>query len=95
MPRSDDPEGPREPKRAPRELKQSSKGPTRELQESPRHQKTQMCRFLFIGVRGSSERDISSLRAFGPGGRQIWGVVCVSARAPFVVFGKPPAPPHT
>ena len=32
-------------------------------------------------MRGSPERDISSLRAFGPGGGQIWGVVRVSARA--------------
>ncbi len=37
-------------------------------------------------MRGSPERDISSLRAFGPGGGQIWRVVHVSARAPFGVF---------
>ncbi len=41
----------------------------------------------YIGVRGSPERDISFLRAFGPGGGQIWGVVRVSARAPFVFLG--------
>ena len=39
-----------------------------------------------IGVRGSLERDISSLRAFGPGGGQISRVVRVSARALFGVF---------
>ena len=39
-----------------------------------------------IGVRGSPERLISSLRAFGPGGGQIWRVVRVSARAPFEVL---------
>ncbi len=39
--------------------------------------------------------DISALRSFGPGGGQIWGVVHVSARAPFgvlrgkVAFGRP------
>ena len=32
------------------------------------------------------ERDISSLRAFGPGGRHVLRVVCVSARALFGVF---------
>ena len=32
-------------------------------------------------------RQVSSLRAFGPGGGQIWGVVRVSARAPFGVLG--------
>ena len=37
-----------------------------------------------VGVRGSPERDISSLHAFGPGGGQIWRVVHVAARAPFV-----------
>ena len=36
-------------------------------------------------MRGSLERDISSLRAFGPGGGQISRVVRVSARAPFGV----------
>ena len=41
-----------------------------------------------IGVRGSSERDISSLRALGPGGGQISRVVHVSARAPFDVFAE-------
>ena len=44
-------------------------------------------RIPLIGVRGSPERDISSLRAFGPGGGQIWRVVHVSARAPFGVLG--------
>ncbi len=34
----------------------------------------------FIGVRGSLERDISSLRALGPGGGQISRVVHVSVR---------------
>ena len=43
---------------------------------------------LFIGVRGSLERDISSLRAFGPGGGQISRVVHVSTRADFGVFAK-------
>ncbi len=33
------------------------------------------------------------LRAFGPGGGQISGVVCVSARAPSWIFDPPP-PPH-
>ena len=37
-------------------------------------------------MRGSLERDISSLRAFGPGGGQISRVVHVSARAPFGVL---------
>ena len=37
-------------------------------------------------MRGSPERVISSLRAFGPGGGQISRVVHVSARAPFSVF---------
>ncbi len=41
-----------------------------------------------IGVRGSLERDISSLRAFGEGGGQISRVVHVSARAPFGVFAE-------
>ena len=41
---------------------------------------------LFIGVRGSLDRDISSLRAFGPGGGQISRVVHVSTRAAFGVF---------
>ena len=36
-------------------------------------------------MRGSPERDISSLRALGPGGGQISGVVHVSARAAFGV----------
>ncbi len=35
-----------------------------------------------VGVRGSPERDISSLRAFGPGGRQVLRVV----RAACVLF---------
>ena len=35
---------------------------------------------------GISERDISSLRAFGGGGGQISSVVRVSARAPLGVF---------
>ena len=39
-----------------------------------------------VGVRGSLERDISSLRAFGPGGRQILGVVCVFACAFRCIF---------
>ena len=39
-----------------------------------------------LEVRGSPERVISSLRAFGPGGGQIWRVVRVSARAPLEVF---------
>ncbi len=39
-------------------------------------------------MRGSPERDISSLRAFGPGGGQIWRVVHVSACAPFGVLGE-------
>ncbi len=39
-----------------------------------------------VGVRGSPERVISSLRAFGSGGGQIRRVVRVSARAPFEVF---------
>ena len=42
-------------------------------------------RYIIIGVRGSPERDISSLRAFGPGGRQVLRVVRV-ARALFDVF---------
>ncbi len=43
---------------------------------------------MFIGVRGSLERDISSLRAFGPGGGQISRVVHVSTRADFGVFAE-------
>ena len=39
-----------------------------------------------IGVRGSPERDISSLRALGPGGGQISRVAHVSTRAAFGVF---------
>ena len=42
----------------------------------------------FIGVRGSLERDISSLRASGPGGGQISRVVHVSTRADFGVFAE-------
>ncbi len=34
-----------------------------------------------VEVRVSFERDILSLRAFGPGGRRVWGVVCMSAHA--------------
>ncbi len=34
-----------------------------------------------VGVRGSPERDISSLGALGPGGGQISSVVLVSTRA--------------
>ena len=45
-------------------------------------------RILHIGVKGSLERDISSLRAFGLGGGQISRVVHVSARAPFGVFAE-------
>ncbi len=41
-----------------------------------------------VGVRGSLEQDISSLRAFGPKGGQISRVVHVSARAPFGVSQK-------
>ncbi len=40
---------------------------------------------FYIGVRGSPEQDISSLHAFGPGGRQVLRVVRV-ARALFDVF---------
>ncbi len=40
----------------------------------------------YVGVRGSPERDISSLRALGPGGGQISRVVHESARAAFGVF---------
>ena len=40
---------------------------------------------LNIGVRGSPERDISSLRALGPGGRQVLRVVR-AACALFDVF---------
>ena len=39
-----------------------------------------------VGVRGSFERDISSLRALGPGGGQISRVVHVSTRAAFGVW---------
>ena len=39
-------------------------------------------------MRGSLERDISSLRAFGPGGGQISRVVHVSTRADFGVFAE-------
>ncbi len=39
-------------------------------------------------MRGSLERDIAPLRAVGPGGGQICGVVRVSARAPFGVWAK-------
>ena len=42
----------------------------------------------FVGVRGSPERDISSLRALGPGGGQISTVVHVSTRAAFGVFAE-------
>ena len=41
-----------------------------------------------VGVRGSLERDISSLRALGPGGGQISRVVHVSTRAAFGVFAE-------
>ncbi len=50
-------------------------------------QSAQQQLFCFqIGVRGSPERDISSLRALGPGGGQISRVVHVSTRAAFGVF---------
>ncbi len=39
-------------------------------------------------MRGSPERDISSLRALGPEGGQISRVVHVWARAPFGVFAE-------
>ena len=39
-------------------------------------------------MRGSPERDISSLRALGPGGGQISRVVHVSTRADFGVFAE-------
>ena len=42
----------------------------------------------YIGVRGSLEQDISSLRAFGPGGGQISRVPHVSTRAAFGVFAE-------
>ena len=42
----------------------------------------------YFGVRGSLERDISSLRALGPGGGQISRVVHVSTRAAFGVFAE-------
>ncbi len=38
-------------------------------------------------MRGSLEQDILSLRAFGPGGRQVSAVGRVSARALFDVWG--------
>ncbi len=41
---------------------------------------------LMVSIKNG--RRISSLRAFGPGGGQIWRVVHVSARAPFCVLGK-------
>ena len=43
---------------------------------------------ILIGVRGSLERDISSLRALGPGGGHISRVVHVSTRADFGVFAE-------
>ena len=39
-----------------------------------------------VGVRGSPERDISSLRAFGPGGGQVLRVVQSPARALLGLF---------
>ncbi len=42
-------------------------------------------------MRGSLEWDISSLRAFRLGGRQVLRVVCVSARA-FSWISDPPMP---
>ncbi len=39
-------------------------------------------------MRGSLERDISSLRALGPGGGQISRIVHVSTRAAFGVFAE-------
>ena len=41
-----------------------------------------------VGVRGYPERDISSLRALGPGGVQVSRVVHVSTRADFGVFAE-------
>ncbi len=41
---------------------------------------------LMVSIKNG--RRISSLRAFGPGGGQIWRVVHVSARAPFGVLGE-------
>ncbi len=41
-----------------------------------------------VGVKGFPERDISSLRAFGPVGKQVSRVVGVSARALFGVATK-------
>ena len=41
-----------------------------------------------VGVRGSPERDISSLRALGPEVGQISRVVRVSAHAPFGVLAE-------
>ena len=52
---------------------------------APSSQKACRC---FVGVRGSPERDISSLRALGPGGGQISRVVHVSTRADFGVFAE-------
>ena len=43
---------------------------------------------FIVGVRVSPERDISSLRALGPGGGQISRVVHISARAAFGVFAE-------
>ena len=43
---------------------------------------------IIVGVRGSLERVISSLRALGPGGGQISRVVHVSTRAAFGVFAE-------
>ncbi len=41
-----------------------------------------------VEVRGSTERDILSLRAFGLGGRQLLRVARVAARALFDVLGE-------
>ena len=49
---------------------------------------------VYVLVRASSERDISSLRAFVHGGRQVLGIVCVSARA-FLLISATPNPPHS
>ena len=57
------------------------------LRERKQREKTNVRCSLFIGVRVSPERDISSLRAFGLGGRQVLRVVRVSARALFDVLG--------
>ncbi len=40
----------------------------------------------YMEVRGPPERDILSLRAFGPGGRTVLGIIRVSARVFFVDF---------